>query len=150
MAWIDLPSVVGRQVIWAQGTTTRGMVLYVRSGTLHARAWSDQAGWAAPLEVATPITVGRHGVAVVLSTSAATLGLYVNGVARQVDGGTSRSALAFSSASASIGGAQQALPYHDGVAGPVGTSLTGTVDDVSVHPAALSPADVGMLYGAGS
>ncbi len=150
MAWIDLPSVVGRQVIWAQGTTTRGMVLYVRSGTLHARAWSNQAGWAAPLEVATPITVGRHGVAVVLSTSAATLGLYVDGVARQVDGGASRSALAFPSASASIGGAQQALPYHDGVAGPVGTSLTGTVDDVSVHPAALSPADVGMLYGAGS
>ena len=151
MAWIDLPSVAGRQVIWAQGTTTRGMVLYVESAHV-ARPCLVEPGRLGHA------TGGRHADHCRSPWCGGGAGhlCCIAGPVRRRTGAPGRRPGRAARRSRSPRRRHRSARRNGRCStttawrGAAGTSLTGTVDDVSVHPAALSPVEVGMLYGAGS
>ncbi|MFV0315432.1 MAG: signal peptidase I [Microthrixaceae bacterium] len=150
VAWIDPDALSGRQVIWGQGNTTRGFVIYLQGSQLRARIYSTGSGWGTPLDAMATITPGRHQVAATFDSTAAALVLYVDGVPVDTATGSARSAMASAPNNTAFGTQSANLVFHDGVGVPGAQAYDGVIDEVSLHPGLLSASAIETLYAAGS
>ncbi len=151
--WFNATGVSGRQVIYEEGGSTNGMVIYLDGPTFRARAWSASTGWSNELDTSAPISAGQiyHVVVTLNTASNPNLILYLDGTS--VDSASKADGNAWSTHSddGAIAGQNGSTRYHDGTTGSSGTNLfTGTIDDVAIYNTILSPSRVQAHWIAGT
>ncbi len=133
----------GRQVLYQQGGTARGLNIYLENGSLWAGAWGD--GWSGDWISSNIVARRWQHVALVLDAASQQMSLFVDGV---LMGTRTATSLAAHNA-ASIGGSQQGSRFASQAGGYVNSISThtffGTVDDVRVYRRSLSAAEVAAL-----
>lgn len=148
--WFQTDTTTGRQVIYEEGGTLNGMVIYLDGPTLYARAWSEATLWSNALTTSTAVAAGtRYHVAVTLdAVTARQLTLYVDGApvssATKTDGGL----WSAHTDDGAIGYANGGTEFHDGDAG-AGYHFDGKIDEVVLFNSVLAPATVANHYDAG-
>jgi signal peptidase I len=150
--WFRADTVTGRQVLYEEGGSTNGMVIYLEGAGLRARAWSDSTGWTNELDTVASVTAGTtYHVVVTLDTdSNPNQVLYLNG--SQVDTASKPDTQLWNAHTddGAIAVQNGSTRYHDGTFGATGTNyFQGTVDDVSIYNTVLSPSRVQARWIAG-
>lgn len=151
MAWINLDSTTGTQMIFEEGGTVNGFNVYVDGTDLRARAWAN--AWVTNSEVVAPGAVSTGTVHSVIATldiagGTRTMTLYLDGV--QVD----QSVIAEGSAmpnhtdNIGIGGVAENTQLHTGNTGAT-LALDGVIDEVVVYDTVVSAARAAALDAAG-
>ncbi|MGB0371979.1 MAG: LamG-like jellyroll fold domain-containing protein [Opitutales bacterium] len=155
--WFTVDAVVGRQMIFEEGGSTRGFNIYLEDDTLHVGGWdsasdgNDTGTWAGTWRTVSGITANQwHHVALVLDASAnptaPTEGqffAYLNGV--EFDVGNSIGMQIWNHGdNAAIGGINGGSKYASGSAP---ANMVGNVDDFAVWNRALTASEVARLMG---
>ena len=149
--WFSADNVSRRQVLWEEGGTANGMNVYLDSGTLYGRAWSESNAWTNPLQTTMTVSAAtRYHVIAVLDAASGNLRLYVNGALQATSTKADTASLATHNQNGAIGATVFDTEFHDG------NSLTtwghffgGVIDEVVVYNVALSAAQVLAHYRAG-
>ena len=154
--WFKADDVNRRAVLFEEGSTSRGLSVYVDGGNLWAGAWNrnnDGDGttpWAQDAFVSTPVAGGlTYHAVVVFDQPSGAFTLYVNGA--QVAQATGVGRLFGHGGDIGIGGQNDNARYHNGgdAAGDR-WFFDGVIDDVSVANVALSATQVQDHYLAGA
>ena len=151
--WFRADSTTGRQVLYEEGGSTNGLLVYLDGATLRARAWSRSTSWTNELDATTPIGPGTiHHVVVTLDTqNQPSLVLYVDGVARADASKADTSPWAGHSDDGALAGIQGSTRFHDGTSSNAGsTGFSGTLDEVAVYNGVLSDRQVLRHWAAGT
>ncbi len=152
--WFNADDVATRQVLYEEGGTTRGLNVYLDSGSLYVNGWNvanDDSGattpWG-PLYVSTPVAPStRHQVALVFDQTAGTIVGYLDGQSfGEVDG---VGKLFPHSANVAIGARRDGSYFYDGPSPGNGNHFEGIIDEVSLYDAALSPDRIYAHYEVG-
>ena len=138
-----------KQVIYEQGSTTRGLNLYVFDGRLYAGGWNTpqaESNWGGKFLSSDKIESGRwHHVALVLNggptVAPRALTAYLDGARI---GRRQGSQLWNHSGGIGIGHVNGTTLFHDGTVGST-DGLAGMIDDVRVYDRALPAAEVADL-----
>lgn len=151
--WFRADVTTGRQVLYEEGGSTNGMVVYLDGTSLRARAWSNSTGWSNQLDTAAPVAAGQiYHVAVTLDTDAdPNLILYVNGA--QADTASKLDGNAWNAHTDDGGIAAQngSTRYHDGASSGTGTNgFRGAIDDVAVYNTVLPASRIMIHWTAGT
>lgn len=149
--WFSADSTASRQVLWEEGGGTNGMSLYLESGTLYARAWSETNAWTNDLQATTTVSAGtRYQAVAVLDAVGGTLRLYLDGSLRATSTKGDTTSLAKHTDNGAIGAALQVTEFHDGDSnGSWGQFFAGVIDEVALYNSALSASQVFAHYRAG-
>jgi hypothetical protein len=144
--WFRADTTSGRQVLYEEGGSSNGMVIYLDGSSLRARAWAN--AWSNDLDTIATITAGQvYFVVVTLDAETSpNLILYLDGYA--VDSASKPDTKDWSAHSDNGGIAAQngSTKYHDGSnSGSGDCGFHGVIDDVSIYNSALS-ADRVLLH----
>ena len=153
-AWFNADDVAGRQVIYEQGATSRGMNLYVRDGKVWAGAWNrtSNAGdpetpWASDLFISAPINPGvTYHVVSVFDYPSGTYSLYVNGAL--ADSAATSGRLYAHGGDLGLGAMRGSSRFDNGGKGGGVDSqwFGGTIDEVATYNVPLSAGVVANHY----
>jgi|GEM_PF-6277729 len=140
--------VTTRQVLYAEGATVRGLVIYIDSGDLYIGGWNipdGESGWD-PVYISTPITAGQwFSVGLVLDAGPAivpdALTGYFDGDAF---GAVPGSQLWPHGGMIGIGGVNDATIFHDGPSSAP-SNFDGMIDNFHLYNDALSDAEMDAL-----
>ncbi|MEM1447020.1 MAG: LamG domain-containing protein [Planctomycetota bacterium] len=141
---------IRKQVIYEEGGTTRGLIIYVYDDQLYVGGWNrdgSQSGWAGTWLNTAGIQSGRwHHVTLTLDGQATTtpdaLSGYLDGQ-RFAQGEGSQ--LWTRSGSITVGNHSDGTRFHDGDVGTLTAGFAGQLDDGRLYNRALTPADVLLL-----
>ena len=150
--WFRADTTTGRQVLYEEGGSTNGMVIYLEDTGLRARAWSDSTGWTNELDTAVRVAAGTtYHVVVTLDTdNSPNLTLYLNGSPVATASKPDTQPWSTHSDDGAIAVQNGSTRYHDGTFGAIGTNyFQGTVDDVSIYNTVLSASRVQARWIAG-
>ena len=137
-----------KQVIYEEGSNTRGLNVYLDDGLLHVGGWSTPGGkWKGDWVESPKVKSGQwHHVALVLDGNGRlqedALTAYLDG--KQVDS-TVGTKLWSHRDGIGIGNVSGRTRFHDGSVGRSGQGLTGSVDEFQVYNDALSASQVQQL-----
>ena len=151
--WFRANTTTGRQVLYEEGGSTNGMVIYLEGSALRARAWSASTGWANELDTTTSISAGQiYHVVVTLDTNASrNLVLYLNGSPVSSASKSDTNDWSTHSDDGGIAAQNGSSKYHDGTFGATGTNFfTGSIDDVAIYNSLLSASRVYAHWIAGT
>ena len=142
--WFQADEVGRRQVIYEQGSVSRGLSIYIDNGLLYAGAYNtnDMGGdtpWG-PVFLTTPIAADTiYQVVLVFDVSTDSLLLYVNG--SLAASGSGVGSLHDHGLSA-IGSGRDWVRFHDGASLNGPNFFAGVIDEVVIYPFVLQPAVV--------
>lgn len=139
-----------KQIIYEEGGTTRGLVIYLFDDQLYVGGWNDQSSesnWAGTWLNTAGVESGRwHHVALTLDGQATTtptaLSGYLDGQ-RFAQGVGSQ--LWSRSGSITIGDHSDGTRFHDGDVSTLTAGFAGQLDDGRLYNRTLQPADVALL-----
>lgn len=146
----DLGPSVGRQVLWGEGDTNRGINVYLTGERLYAGGWNrpaEESGWdpgdwiqSGPLS-----TGGWHHVALILEAGPAVS----NGAMRVLlDGqelGSAAASQIWGHAPAGAAAMRDGMAFHDGDGTGEGARFAGALDELRIYNRALSPSEAAAL-----
>ena len=145
----DAPTRDGKQVLFKQGGSSRGLNVYLSDGRLHVAAWSGKANWPGTYLASDPLQPGRwYHAALTIDAperlTPNTLTGYLNGVAFASG---PAAAVQTHRGNISLGSLDQSTRFHDV---PLGSgqsraAFTGTIDDFRVYDRALTPSEITSL-----
>jgi len=152
--YADDVQAVGRQVIYEQGGTDRGLNIYLQNGQLYAGGWNipaSQSGWGGTWLSGPVTSLAWQHVALVLngtsSVQPGALQVYLNGVPL-AEGGGAGSQLWTHTNAIGIGAINSETRFPDGPARtPAGSPFRGYIDEVRVYNRVLSSIDLAALAG---
>ncbi len=150
--WFRADTTTGRQVLYEEGGSTNGMVIYLENTGLRARAWSDSTAWTNELDTAVRVAAGTtyHVVVTLDTNNSPNLILYVNGSPVATASKPDTQAWNAHSDDGAIAMQNGSTRYHDGTFGATATNgFQGTIDDVSIYNTVLSPSRVQARWIAG-
>jgi hypothetical protein len=146
--WVKPTTVSGRQVLYQQGGTVRGMNIYIQNGRLYAGAWNDSAGWDGKWLSSTNITAGDWNyVTLTYDSVAGEIKLHVNGDAALT--GTASALTGHNRAT--MGASREGSRFQLGSSFINSTSqhaYTGLIDDVRVYKRTLTDDEAALLAAA--
>ncbi len=151
--WFNADDVASRQVIYEEGSTSRGLSITVDGGNLYAGIWNRSAGgggsvWPSPVFLSTPIQAGSdYHVAFVFDSLTDSVTLYVNGVV--VDTGSNVATWGNHGGDIGIGAFNGGTRFYN--AGQTSGNIRafdGVIDEVALYNAALSGTEIGAHYAA--
>ncbi|MEX2514737.1 MAG: DUF2341 domain-containing protein [Candidatus Paceibacterota bacterium] len=127
--WFKADEVTSRQVIWEEGGFANGINIYVDSGTLYGRAWSDSESWSKELQVTTSVAADTwYQVYLVLDAPNDSLEMFVNGSSVGTDNKTDGNFHSGHGNDIGIGKVQGDTRTH--VGDEVGLEFNGVIDEV--------------------
>jgi hypothetical protein len=146
--WFKPTRVSGRQVLYQQGGTAKGLNIYIEDGSIYAGGWNDSVGWDGIWLSSTNITVGDwNHVTLTYDSVAGEVKLHVNG-----DAAFTGSASTLTGHNrATMGASREGSRYKLGSSFINSTSqhaYTGLIDDVRVYKRALTDDEAAQLAGA--
>ena len=141
------PSSSTKQVLYEEGGGTRGLNVYLESGTLYVGGWNNnENGWGETF-LTTPLSDSAwHHVALVLDAPGTTNGdfiAYLDGFEFARGAGA---ALNAHSADIAIGAMRDATRFHDGTSSGTANWFEGLVDEFHLWNRALSTTEIGQLF----
>jgi Concanavalin A-like lectin/glucanases superfamily/GDSL-like Lipase/Acylhydrolase family len=145
--WFRADAVAARQVLYEQGGTTRGLVIYVQNGSVVVGGWNTPAaesGWAGSF-LSAPVTAGAwHHVVLRLdggiTVTAGALAGWLDGVAI----GTAPGSQLWSHASVGIGGNDGGVRFQ-GATSTSPSPLVGRIDRLRIWNRVLAPVEIAAL-----
>jgi hypothetical protein len=148
--WFNTNSTTGRQVIYKEGGSSRGLNIYIDNGELYVSGWNTpggESGWAGSFVSSAAIGAGQwHHVSLVLdggsSVTSDALSMYLDG---QLVGQTSGSQLWSHSADINLGGSDTTVYYHDGFSNAK-NYFDGKLDEGRIYNKALDADEVAELH----
>ncbi|RIK79329.1 MAG: hypothetical protein DCC68_13495 [Planctomycetota bacterium] len=149
---VDTETVNGKRVLFDEGTSQRGLNVYLDEGKLYVGAYNTSSDGAAtpwgPIFLSTPVVANRT-YHVVLSLDAATRTFtgYLDGV--KFGQSTAAGPLYGATTGIRIGRRTDTL-YHDGASASSGDPFLGTIAEVAVFNSTLSDERVAAHYVAGA
>ena len=138
--WFNADEVSSRQVLYEQGGSTRGLNIYIDSGSVYVGGWNNPSQgpttpWG-PVHVGTPVTASTlNHVALVLDANAGTIEGYLNGVSF---GTVAAGNLHSDSSAAAVARKRSGTTYHTGYSSGSGDYFNGVVDEVAHFNTALT------------
>jgi len=143
--WFQPTSLTGRQVLYQQGGSNRGLNIYIENGSIYAGGWNAAVGWDGTWLSSANITQNAwNHVTLTYNAAASEVQLHVNGDAPLVGAASAIT----SHGRATLGSAREGSRYKDG-AGFVNSTLrnsyTGLIDDVRIYDQTLSEAEAAEL-----
>ncbi len=140
-------TVSGRQVLYEEGASVRGLVIYIDNGLLYVGGWnipSSESGWT-PTYVSTPIAAGNWNTVSLVLDGTNTLQPnaltgYLNGTSF---GSTHGSQLWPHGGGIGIGAINNETIFHNGVVGS-GAHFQGRIDNVQLNNTALDECQFGQ------
>ena len=146
--WFKPISVSGRQVLYQQCGTAKGLNIYIQNGRLYAGAWNDSVGWDGTWLTSTNITAGDwNHVTLTYDSVAGKIKLHLNGGAALT--GTA-SALSGHNR-ATMGASREDSRYKLGstfINSNGQHAYTGLIDEVRVYKRALTDDEAAQLAAA--
>lgn len=145
------PGKAARQVLYEEGGATRGLNIYLESGTLYFGGWNNnENGWGETF-LTTPINDQNwHHVAFVLDAPGTTNGTFTGYLDGFAIGEDSAAAINSHTADIGIGAMNDASRFHDGTAGGDAHWFEGLIDEFQLWNRALTAAEIGQLFAAQS
>jgi VCBS repeat-containing protein len=148
--WFNADDTSGRQVIYKEGGSVRGLTIYIDNGELYVSGWNTpggESGWSGSFVSSTGIAAGQwHQVSLVLdggtSVSADALSMYLDGL---LVGQTSGSQLWSHSGDINLGGSDTTVYYHDGFSNAK-NYFDGKLDDGRIYNKALDANEAAELH----
>jgi VCBS repeat-containing protein len=148
--WFNADDTSGRQVIYKEGGSVRGLTIYIDNGELYVSGWNTpggESGWSGSFVSSTGIAAGQwHQVSLVLdggtSVTADALSMYLDG---QLVGQTSGSQLWSHSGDINLGGSDTTVYYHDGFSNAK-NYFDGKLDDGRIYNKALDASEAAELH----
>jgi hypothetical protein len=143
--WFQPDSLSGRQVLYQQGGSNRGLNIYIENGSIYAGGWNAAVGWDGTWLSSANITQNAwNHVTFTYNAAAGEVQLYVNGDAPLVGAASAIS----SHGRATLGSAREGSRYKNGagfVTSSLRNSYSGLVDDVRVYDRALTDEEANQL-----
>jgi Concanavalin A-like lectin/glucanases superfamily/Bacterial Ig domain/Bacterial cadherin-like domain/Cadherin-like domain/RTX calcium-binding nonapeptide repeat (4 copies) len=148
--WFNADDTSGRQVIYKEGGSVRGLNIYIDDGELYVSGWNTpggESGWSGSFVSSATIVAGQwHQVSLVLdggtSVTADALSMYLDG---QLVGQTSGSQLWSHSGDINLGGSDTTVYYHDGFSNAK-NYFDGKLDDGRIYNKALDANEAAELH----
>ncbi|WP_390615033.1 LamG-like jellyroll fold domain-containing protein [Maricurvus nonylphenolicus] len=148
--WFNADSTAGRQVIYKEGGSVRGLNIYIDNGELYVTGWNTpggESGWSGSFVSSAAIGAGQwHHVSLVLdggsSVTSDALSMYLDG---QLVGQTSGSQLWSHSGDINLGGSDTTVYYHDGF-NNAKNYFDGKLDDGRIYNKALDADEAAELH----
>ena len=142
--------VTTRQVLYEEGATVRGLVIYIDDGNLYIGGWNrpaDESGWT-PTFISTPITAGQPINATLrldgtTSVQPGALTGFING---SEFGSAPGSQLWQHGGGIGLGATNGTTVFHDGNSTGL-HGFAGMIDDVYIYNDALSDSDINNIAG---
>jgi hypothetical protein len=146
--WFKPTNVSGRQVLYQQGGTARGLNINIENGSIYAGGWNNSVGWDGTWLSSANITAGDwNNVTLTYDSVAGEIKLHVNG-----DAALTGSASALTGHNrATMGATREGSRYKPGSSFINSTSqhaYTGLIDEARVYKRALSDAEAAQLAAA--
>lgn len=141
------PGKAAKQVLFEEGGGTRGLNLYIESGTLYFGGWNNnENGWDETYLTSPLSDSDWHHVAIVLDAPDTTDGTFVAYLDGFEIGSDSAGALNSHTGDIGIGAMNDATRYHDGSESGTGDWFEGLVDEFHLWNRALTSTEIGQLF----
>lgn|GEM_PF-294585 len=149
--WFHPHSTDGKQILYEQGGTTKGLNLYIDSGSLYVNGWSlnDEDAttpWGSTY-LSTNIAPGSWNHVVLTLDASSSITGYLNG--NNFDSSANVGNLFTHTGDINLGGLGDSTVLHDGVYSDPAT-FNGAIDDLKLWNRSLSASEVTNIYNAGS
>ncbi|WP_236632958.1 LamG-like jellyroll fold domain-containing protein [Endozoicomonas elysicola] len=134
----------GTQILYEEGGSTNGFVVYIHNCQLYVGAWSEGSGWNGEF-LNTALTSGDtdwHTVALVLDSSAGTLNGYLDG---EVFASGTGEAVHFHTDDGAFGGLWGGSKIHTGDLSSGSHNFHGLIDSAKIYNRALSSNEIKLL-----
>ena len=153
--WFNADNTSGRQILFEEGGTGRGISIYLDGSTLYAGAWntvndaSADTPWG-PIFHTSAVSAGQtYHVVLVLNGSGGSLSASLNG--SSFGSSSSAGVLWGHGSKTGVGGLYNAVRFHDGTdTGTSGYGFDGVIDEVAIYNYALSSGRISAHYAAGT
>lgn len=149
--WFHPHSTDGKQILYEQGGTVKGLNLYIDSGSLYVGGWSlsdeDATTPWGSTHLSTNIAPGSWNHVVLTLDAASSITGYLNG--QSFDSSTNVGNLFTHTGDINLGGLGDSTVLHDGEYSLPAT-FNGAIDDLKLWNRALTASEVTDLYNAGS
>ncbi|CAM3477511.1 VCBS domain-containing protein [Parendozoicomonas haliclonae] len=139
-------SLSDRQVIYEEGGTTNGFIIYIQSNTLYAGAYSSSTGWTGhyfSTDISNLDTSQWHSIVLSLDASTNTMEAWLDGAS--IGEISNAQAVASHASDIRLGGSGDGNLFHDGE--QTGAfNFNGKIDEVRVYNRALNEQEVSLLH----
>jgi hypothetical protein len=141
-------SLARKQVIYAEGSTSRGLNVYLQKGRLYAGGWNSATAWLGTfLQTGGVSSMQWHQVVLVLDGGSpgepGSLRAYLDGV--EFGAGTG-AAMWSDGGSIGLGGLVSKARFHNGILSPRSCYFAGMIDDARIYNRALAASEVQALF----